>query len=237
MGVQFNLLPDVKLEFNQQKRLKRLIFTVAALTMAAALTLFIISFVVVNILQKQLIKSANNDIKNYSSQLQKVPNLSKVLTIQNQLNTLVGLHQQKHITSRLFTYLPQVVPANVNIGQLSLDTSANTMDIQGTADSIESVNKFVDTLKFTYYTANNDPSTKNPAFSNVILSQVNKANNQATYTIDLSFDPALFSATQSVQLVVPKETTTRSVLDSPNPSELFNGQTGKPNTTSKQGSQ
>ncbi|HET7827548.1 MAG TPA: hypothetical protein VFK97_01640, partial [Candidatus Saccharimonadales bacterium] len=64
--MQFNLLPDVKLEYNQQLRLKRLVYGICGLAAALGLALFIISFVVVNILQKHLISSANNDIKTYS---------------------------------------------------------------------------------------------------------------------------------------------------------------------------
>ena len=213
-----------------------MVYAVSMLAVAFALALFILSFFIVNVLQKELINSANNDIKTYSNKLKAIPNLDKVLTIQNQLNALPSLHQQKHISSRLLTYLPQITPVKVNIGKLSLDNSANTMDIQGTADTIQSVNKFVDTLKFTYYTVNNDSTTKKQAFSNVVLTQVDRDDKQATYTIDLSFDPALFGASQAVQLVVPQETTTRSVQDSPNPSSLFNGQTATPKT-GQQGSQ
>ena len=235
MALQFNLLPDVKLEFNQQQHLKRLVMMTSALAVTAALALFILSFVVVDILQKQLINNANNDIKTYSAKLQAIPNLSKVLTIQNQLNALPNLHQQKHIVSRLYTYMPRITPTNVNIGQLSLDSSANTVEIQGTADTIQSVNKFVDTLKFTNYTTG---GSQKPAFSNVVLTSVDRADDKATYTISFSFDPALFSATQNVQLAIPQETTTRSVIDSPDPASLlFNGQTAKPKTSDQQGGQ
>ncbi|HET7827647.1 MAG TPA: PilN domain-containing protein, partial [Candidatus Saccharimonadales bacterium] len=149
-----------------------------------------------------------------------------------------SLHQQKPLTSRLFSYLPQITPVNVNIGKLNLNMSGNTMEISGTADTIQSVNTFVDTLKFTYYTVGNNSTSQTPAFSNVVLSQVDRNSNQATYTIDLNFDPALFGAAKNVQLVVPKETTTRSVLDSPDPSSLlFNGQTAKPKSSSSTGGQ
>jgi hypothetical protein len=95
----------------------------------------------------------------------------------------------------------------------------------------------VDTLKFTTYTSGS--TSKKTAFSNVILSKVDRDDKQATYTIDMSFDPLLFSAVQSVKLDVPQETTTRSVLNSPDASSLlFNGQTAKPKTnTTNQGGQ
>ncbi len=253
--VQFNLLPDVKLEFNRAQRTKRIAYALSILAVSVVLVIFILAFLAVDVVQKKQLSDANNDITTYSNKLKSIQNLDKILTIQNQLGALPSLHQSKHITSRLFTYLPQITPANINLGKLTLDTSANTIELVGTADTVQTVNKFVDTIKFTTYTtANNttagsssNTSTSSSssssvnsssvkavnAFTNVVLSKVDRNDKGATYTIDFSFDPALFSAANSVQLSVPQEITTRSVLNAPNP--VFNGDTGT--TTNQQGSQ
>ncbi len=237
MAVQFNLLPDVKLEFDRQQRAKRLVYTVSFLASGLVLALFIISFLLVNVLQKKLLSDANNDINSYSQKLKSIPNLDKVLTIQNQLLSLPALHEQKHYTSRMFTYLPQLTPTQIKLGKLSLDTKANTMSITGTADTVETVNKFVDTLKFTKYTVDNDQSNKKQAFSNVVLSKVNRDDKGATYTIDSSFDPVLFQGIKIITLEVPQETTTRSVRNVPTTTDqLFNGDTGT-KATNQQGTQ
>lgn len=237
MAVQFNLLPDVKLEYNRQQRAKRLVYTVCGITTVTVLAITVVAFFAVNILQHKLLNDANNDITTYSNKLKSIPNLDKVLTIQNQLNALPGLHQTKHVTSRLFDYLPQVTPNNVFIGKLSIDTTADTISITGTADTVESVNKFVDTLKFTQFTTKDAPDTKTKAFSSVILSKVDRDEKGATYTIDTTYDAALFDSTQTVSLGIPKETTTRSILNAPSAnSTLFNGQTGSKDS-SKQGGQ
>jgi Tfp pilus assembly protein PilN len=229
MAVQFNLLPDIKLEFDRAQRTKRLVYTLSALATGTAIALFVVSFLSVNVLQKKLLNDANADIKNYSQKLKSIPDLEKVLTVQNQLNSLPGLHQKKHVTSRLFTYLPELTPTNINIGKLTLDTTANTISITGTADKVETINKFVDTLKFTAYTVGSDQSKSVKAFSNVILTKVDRNEKKASYTIDASFDPVLFDASSSVTLAVPHEITTRSVINTPSADNpLFNGQTGKP---------
>jgi Tfp pilus assembly protein PilN len=159
-----------------------------------------------------------------------------VLTIQNQLSALPSLHQTKHVTSRLFDYLPQVTPNNVFIGKLSIDTTANTISITGTADTVESVNKFVDTLKFTQFATKDDADTKSKAFTTVVLSKVDRNERGASYTIDASYDTTLFDATKTVALIVPKETTTRSILNAPDAnSTLFNGQTGSKNPSTQGG--
>lgn len=234
MAVQFNLLPDVKLEFNRQQRTKRFVYGVSALAVAVAIGLFVISFITVDLLQKKLLDNSQKNIDTYTQKLKDIPDLDKVLTIQDQLNSLPSLHQQKHVASRLFDYLPQITPVKVNIGKLTMDTSADTMEVQGTADTVESVNKFVDTLKFTSFTVKGGDKKK--AFSNVLLSKVDRDDKGASYTIDLNFDPALFDAAQTVALVVPQETTTRSIINTPDAnSVLFNGQTG--NKDKQQGGQ
>lgn len=227
--VQFNLLPDVKLEYDRAQRLKKTVYTISILSVAVVMGVFILSFLTVNVLQKKLLSDANNNIDKYSQQLKNIPDLAKILTIQNQLKSLPGLHQAKPITSRLLNDLPLITPTNVNIGKLDLDTSADTIEISGTSTSVENINKFVDTLKFTNYTVNGDSSSKQPAFSNVVLSKVDRNDQLATYTIDASYDSSLFDASKQITLVVPNETTTRSVINAPSVSglspQLFNGQT------------
>jgi Tfp pilus assembly protein PilN len=234
MAVQFNLLPDVKLEFDRAQHAKRLVYTLSFLASAAAVGLFVISFLSVNVLQKKLLDNANNDITNYSNKLKAIPDLNKILTVQDQLGALPNLHQQKHYGSRLFTYLPEITPTKVSIGKLDLDTTANTIIITGTADTVESVNKFVDTLKFTKYAIDDSQSNQKNAFSSVLLTKIDRDDKGASYTVSADFDPALFSGATSVKLVVPQETTTRSVINAPGASPLFNGQTG---TTTQQGNQ
>lgn len=234
--VQFNLLPDVKLEFYKTQKSKRLIFNLAFLVSAVAIALMVISFLVANVVQKKALTDADKDITKYSNQLKNTPDLEKILTIQNQLTALPGLHNQKHILSRLFDYIPLVTPDKVSVGNLKLDTTANTITITGTSDAVATVNKFVDTLKFTSYTTT-DATNKSPAFKSVVLTTVGRDATSVSYVVDATYDPVLFQAGQNVKLVVPQELTTRSVTESPD-SSLFNGQTGQSTkSTTTQGAQ
>lgn len=227
MVVQFNLLPDVKLEFNKSQHVKKVVYSLSTLVIVVVLSILILSFFVVNVLQKKLIDNANNDIKTYSQKLNAIPDIAKVLTIQNQLKSLPALHQKTHEVSRLFTYLPQVTPTNTFMGALNLDTASNNIKITGTADTVATVNTFVDTLKFTNFTTNGDSSKAKPAFSQVLLSQVGRSSKGATYTIVTKYDPVLFDNSQNVTLVVPNQITSRSVINAPDiNSLLFNGETG-----------
>ncbi len=150
--IQFNLLPNVKLEFIKAQRLKRAILSVAVIVSGASLLLLVLLFLAVDVFQKQYLKSVNNDIQTNSAKLQSITDIDKVLTIQNQLISLPGLHASKPVTSRLFTYLKQIVPDKVKISQLDIDFDQHTLTFTGSADELSTVNKFVDTLKFTTYT-------------------------------------------------------------------------------------
>lgn len=212
--IQFNLLPDVKLEYIKSNRLKRSVIMLAVIISGVSIGIFILLFLMVNLLQKQQIKNQTKDIKNYSEQLENTPDLNKILTVQNQLLSLPELHDKKVVAARLFPYLTQVTPAKASISRLNVDFTANTMTITGTADSLNTVNKFVDTLKFTNFKTTTDSSDKK-AFSEVVLQTFSRDDKSASYQINLKYDPTIFYGADEVTLTVPKIITTRSETEKP----------------------
>ncbi len=87
--------------------------------------------------------------------------------------------------------------------------------ISGSADTVHTVNTYVDTLKFTTYTpVNSSKAPAKNAFSQVVLA-FGKTSQTTTYTITASFDPAIFNQASDVTLTVPQITTTRSAIDQP----------------------
>ena len=230
--VPFNLLPDVKLQFDKAKRIQDLVFRVAVIASTASLALFLLMLAMVDVVQKSQLNNAAKAEDTTSSQLRNIPNLGQIITIQNQLQTLVSLHQAKHVSSRIFTYLPQVTPSNASIGKLDMDLAGNTMSISGNADSQKTVNTFIDTLKVTTYKVGNEGNA-HPAFSSVVESAFAINPTNVSYTLNISFDPQLFANNlldnqghpQEPKLSVPKLTTTKSgVNDANNP--IFKTQTG-----------
>lgn len=216
--IQFNLLPDVKIEYIHAQRIKRSVILVASVVAGIAFAIFVLLFVSVNFLQKRHLSNLNNDIARDTARLQEIPDIDKILTVQNQLNSLTALHEADPATARLMPYLGQVTPAQASISNVEVDFTTNTLDISGSADSLVTVNKFVDTLKFTTYTTDTDPEAKN-AFSNVVLSSFAVDDNEVTYQIELQFDPQIFNNTVQATLSVPKITSTRSETEKP--SDLF----------------
>ena len=213
--IQFNLLPDVKLQYIKARRMQHLVTTLAAMVTALSLFIMIVLFLVVNVLQKKHLKDVNKDISSYTAQLNDSQDLPKILTVQNQLKSLPNLLAQRPVTSRLFGYLPKIIPDKVSISQISVDFQQNTISFTGSADSIETINKLVDTLKFTTYTTPDNDTPAN-AFSNVVLSNFGSSSKGgASYSINASFDEAIFNSADTPKLTVPEITTTRSTTSEP----------------------
>lgn len=201
--IQFNLLPDVKLDYIKTERLKRAVIGISLLASAVALVVFVFLILAVDVFQKKNIHDLGGDITSASKQLQQNKDLPKMLTVQSQLKALPGLNDDKPYTSRLFGFMDLLTPDEADVSELKLDMSASTLSITGTASSFDVVNELADSLKYSTYTIGTDSVAKN-AFSNVVLTSFDRTEKNATFTIDFSFDPIIFNNAHEVQLKVNK---------------------------------
>lgn len=227
--IQFNLLPDVKLEYIRARYRKRLIMAVSIAASGVFLVIFILLFLFVRVNQVKYMKDLDKDVKTLVEEIRKTPDLDKMLTVQNQLNSLPGLHDQKVVGSRLLDYLGQITPVQVTISDVSVDFETNTMSIKGNADALSTVNKFADTLKLTSYVVNkkdeNAAKQEGKAFKDVVLKSFNVEKNNTSnpdkpivYELGFAFDPIIFSIIKeeppegapSVELSVPNIISTQS---------------------------
>lgn len=216
--IQLNLLPDVKMQYIKAQRTRNLVLSTAVIVSLVAVGLLVL-LLIVGGLQKKHISDLNKDIKADTATLQNKPDIEKILTVQNQLQRLTELHESKPAVSNLFGYLNQVTPTQVDITNFAIDFTAQTASITGTADSLGSVNKYVDTLKFTTFTTENDDKPQK-AFNDVVMTAFGintggQGGRPATYTITFAYNPTIFDVTQKVTLSVPKLTTTRSAIEKP----------------------
>ena len=209
---QFNLLPDIKLEYIKSKRTQDLVIFVSIVLIAAFLAIFVLLYIYVSIIQKQHLNSLSNKITSNTQQVSSGSNLDKVLTIQNQLESLPALYQARPATTELLPFVNQLTPATATISSLN---------VSFTADSLSTINTFVDTLKFTTYTTGSSKGTN--AFSNVVLSTfaVTTTPPGVSYTISFSYDPLIFNEANPATLSVPNIITTRSITQQP--TDLFLG--------------
>ncbi len=222
--VQFNLLPDIKIQYLKTKRQKHLFVLISSIVVIISLGFLLTIGTIVEVLQKKNLSDLKKDIKSNSAELKGTTDLSKILTVQNQLKSITTLHDKKVVSSRLFSFIAQTTPDAVSIAKLSVDYSLNTVIINGASDKLNTVNIFTDTLKFTKYTVGSSTTTKS-AFSDVVLTSFARDDKTATYTIGMKFDPALFSGSSDVKLTIPNITTTRSEVEQP--SVLFQNSGGQ----------
>jgi len=198
--VQFNLLPDVKLQYIKSQRTKHLVTFISMIAGFIAIGLLLFSMFVVYLVQHNLINSLNSDISKYSKQLNTIPSIDKMLTVQKQLNTLTSLHENKPVMSRVFPYLQQLTPQSVSLNRLQIDTAASTTALGGTADSLDSVKVYANALKAATYTVNG--GTPQKAFSEVVLTSFSRDIDGASFTITAKYDPALFTLNSDVKMQV-----------------------------------
>lgn len=211
--IQFNLLPDVKLEYVKAQRTKQTVFTTALMAAGSAFAVFLLLFITVHVVQNKSIDDLDRDIKKYSNTLKSKPDIEKVLTIQSQLSVLSQLHDGKPATTRTFGFVQQITPIDVTISELVVDYEANTISISGQSKSLDRVNTLVDTLKFTTFDQADQKGDK--AFSNVVLTEFTKNTTATTYKVNASFDPLIFDNSVKPKLVVPSRISTRSVVEQP----------------------
>ncbi|HSX35886.1 MAG TPA: hypothetical protein VLH84_03045 [Patescibacteria group bacterium] len=208
--VQFNLLPDIKIEYLKAKRQKQLVMFISFIVTAISVTAMAVLLSVVYGVQKKSIADISKDITSKSHELKGTKDLDTILTVQNQLNSLPSLHAQKPVVTRLFGYIQQVTPLNATITTLQTDFVAHTISITGDADTLGTVNSFADTLKFATYHTDAAPTTETKAFSSVVLSTFTRDSKHANYTITLNYDPPLFDGASNATITIPQVNTRSS---------------------------
>lgn len=231
--VQFNLLPDVKIEYIKTQAKMRIIIMICIVVSTALLAIFVLLFLNARVLQPAHMNRVTSDINSDVKKIRDTQDIDKILTIQKQLGSLPGLHDSKVISSRLPGYLVQVSPQTTKFTDIETDFTASTMTIKGTSPDLATVNKYVDTLKFTNYKVAGENGKEGKAFSEVVLDKFAvqdkppKPEEKTTFEIKFKFDPELFkrqkvkdiTEDKAVLLIIPNIISTRSETEKP--TDLF----------------
>lgn len=217
--IQFNLLPDIKIHYLRARRQKHMVLLTSVIVIAVSVALLVLLISIVFVLQKKNVSDLNKDIQVASDELESTKDLNKMLTVQNQLRSLEQLHDSKPAASRIFGYIGQATPSAASISRLVVDFDKFTISISGSTDTLNTVNVFADSLKFTTFHTTENTDDEKPAFNAVVLSSFGRDVAGASYTITMNFDQAIFSQKEEVTLTVPKKVTTRSEIEQP--SALF----------------
>lgn len=219
--IEINLIPDVKQELLKAERVRSLVISFSIVAGLAALG--VVALLAVYVFGVQTVRSALSDeaIKSGSAQLAGVEDLSKVLTIQNQLSKIDELNSQKKIDSRVFEMLDAVIPPppnSVQISTLAIDAEESTITLEGQTpsyDSLEVFKKTVDGAVMTYTVEEQPAETKlatDISTSDVSFGEDSGGAKVLRFTLTFVYPDELFSP--SVPGIVIKLTNAGNVTDS-----------------------
>ena len=222
--IEINLVADVKQELIKAQRVRSTVVSISILIGIASIA--IIALLSIYVFAVQSVRSGIDDaaIKSESDKLSSVQDLSKTLTIQNQLTKISSLNSQKNIDSRIFDVLGAVIPPapnNVQISNLRLDASTGLITIDGQAlsglyDTVETFKKTVDGARVQFTDADDKPQqvelANNVQISGTSLGEDSSGAKVLRFTMSFEYATELFSpSSKSVKIVI---TTGGNVTDS-----------------------
>lgn len=205
--IEINLVPDVKQELIKAQRIRSMVVTFSALIGLASIAIVGVLVFYVYAFQGARNYLADKAISDESSKFDK-KDLTKTLTIQNQLTKISNLNGDKKITSRVFDMLTAIIPASPNdvrISSLTLNTTDKTISMDGqAANSFDALDIFKKTIKnagVRYIEDKNqvtvdlasDISTKDISYG-----QDSSGNKVLRFTISFKYADELFSPAQEL---------------------------------------
>lgn len=149
--IEINLVPDVKQELIKAQRVRATVISFSILI--GFVSAGIVTLLAVYVFGFQTIRSglADNAIKEGAATLASTEDLSKTLTIQNQLTKISAVHADKKIDSRIFNVLAAIIPPSPNdikVSTIAVDSVAGTVVIEGqAANSYAAVEVFKKTIE------------------------------------------------------------------------------------------
>jgi hypothetical protein len=149
--IEINLVPDVKQELIRAQRVRSTV--IGGSIVAGVISLVVVVLLSIYVFGVQSIRGAVSDsaITKGNEELTSVEDLSKILTIQNQLTKISDLNNGKSMTSRVFYLMGNLIPPapnNIQLSNLIIDTESKKMTLEGqAANSYAAVEVFKKTIE------------------------------------------------------------------------------------------
>lgn len=219
--IEINLIPDVKRELLRAQRTRALVITGSIFTSIIAAG--VVALLLVYIYGFQGIRglSLDGDIEKRGDEIAKVEDLSKILTIQNQLTKMSELNASKNIDSRIFDVVAAVVPPepnSVKISQINVDDTESTITLEGQTATFNSMELFKKTIDSAIIVYTEDGEQRTVSLASELdsgeVTYGSDANNEKVVIFSLTFvyPPELFSP--SIPVISIKLSIDGNVTDS-----------------------
>jgi hypothetical protein len=174
--IEINLIPDVKQELLKAQRTRTAVISFAILTSIIAASVLVLLLLYVFGVQTLRSSLLDGQIKDGSAKLAKVEDLSKILTIQNQLTKISQLNATKNIDSRVFDMLSGVAPPAANgpkFSQITVSSTDTTIRLEGQAPAYDAMEVFRKTVASAVIQYTKDGTQQEtPLASNISTSDV-----------------------------------------------------------------
>jgi Tfp pilus assembly protein PilN len=210
--IEINLVPDVKQELIKAQRVRAtvisfaIIIGIVSIGIVTVLSVYVFGF---QTIRKNLADSAITD---GAKKLTSVTDLSKTLTLQNQLTKLTELNANKNIDSRIFNVLAAIIPPapnNVQVSTLTIDSSTSTVSIEGqAANSYAAVEVFKKTIEGAQVKYTNSGSTQEVALASNVSTTNTSYGEDSTgakvlrFTLSFNYATQLFTPSSTNLTVV-----------------------------------
>lgn len=209
--IEVNLVPDVKLELLHARKVRANVITVSILASGASVAIVVLLSLFTFGAQGFSLYAADRAIEEKSAQLEKVPDLSKTLTLQNQLTQINNLHDSKLISSRIFSVVSTIVPTSgddaIKLSKISIERNEDgvggVIKLDGQADGgFNSLDAFKKTIAQTnfVYSINKEKQEPIRLAQNISDADRNFTRDQGgnavlRFTVSFDYPEELFSST------------------------------------------
>lgn len=206
--IQVNLVPDVKLELVAAQRHRNVVISFAVISVIASAVVLVILGLVIG---AQTLRSGNlsDQITAKDKEFQDIEDISKTVTIQNQLTSIQSTHEQKLMSSRIFDLLAEAsakgTENSVTMNSFAVDASTQTITLLAQTDkkgfeAAEVFRKNIDAMRIFYVTTDAE-SVANEFRDKPRVSDKNEEDQRIASEVTLT-DLSYAQATDSAQKTV-----------------------------------
>ena len=213
--IQINLVPDIKQEFLRARKVRNLAISLSTLIGVASVALVVVLSIVLGI-QYGLERYVDGQIDKSYAELTQNEDLSDIVTIQNQLGTISGQHDNKSMDSRLFAVLSAINPSAPDDSQFTsvkLIPDEATLEIEGMTSggypATVALKKTIENTSISYTDLAFDEAQTAPLATSVAIDESNYAEDSdgrrvVRYKISIAYNDILFGNTaKKLQIVAP----------------------------------
>jgi len=226
--IEINLIPDVKRELLKAQRARSIVISASILTSIIALGVVVLLLVYIYGVQAVRGSYLDGQITSKGQELAKIDDLSKILTIQNQLSTISDLNGRKVMGARVFDVISAITPRNATPSFSQITVTPTDVEVAGSGgqmrlegqvasyDFLEIIKKTVANTSFQYDV--DDQTMLIPLAENISTADISygeDSNGEKVLRFTLSFDyPGELFAAATPSSMKFKLTTNGNVTDS-----------------------